>query len=103
MLQGVPEPGLCRNEFGSPQGNSIYNLTLDHVKDDLMMGKKAPDDPDHLWAVCAFHHTGTQAGSQWATHAEVRAAARLYIAAANEYARERGWPLYPSVQEWAPI
>ena len=84
MLQGLPEPGLC---FG--------RLTLDHVKTDLAMSKKAPDDPAHLWCVCTGHHTATRAGGyQWATNAAVRDAARQYIARANEMAAERGWPVW---------
>ena len=30
--------------------------TLDHVKDDLMMGKKAPDDEYHLVTLCWYHN-----------------------------------------------
>jgi hypothetical protein len=30
--------------------------TLDHVKDEPMMGKKAPDDEWHLTAVCFYHN-----------------------------------------------
>lgn len=30
--------------------------TVDHVKDHLMMGKKAPDDEWHLTAVCWYHN-----------------------------------------------
>jgi hypothetical protein len=89
MLQGLPEPGLCRG-----------SLTLDHVKTDSMMGKKAPDDPHHLWTVCGGHHVATQAGgAQWATMAVVRDAARQYIARANALAAERGWPIRPDGAE----
>ena len=84
MLQGLPDPGPCEGR-----------ITLDHVKDDLALGKKAPDDPWHLWSVCVAHHTETRAGAQWATSKPVRAAARLYIRAATEYAQERGWPVWP--------
>jgi len=31
-------------------------ITLDHVKDQPMMGKKAPDDADHLVSICWHHH-----------------------------------------------
>ena len=31
-------------------------LTLDHVKDQPMMGKRAPSDPAHLVALCWRHH-----------------------------------------------
>jgi len=31
-------------------------LTLDHVKDQPMMGKRAPSDMEHLVTVCWHHH-----------------------------------------------
>lgn len=31
-------------------------LTLDHVKDQPRMGKRAPSDPRHLATVCEHHH-----------------------------------------------
>ena len=31
-------------------------LTLDHVKDQPRMGKRAPSDPAHLVALCWHHH-----------------------------------------------
>jgi len=31
--------------------------TLDHVKDQPMMGKKAPDDEWHLTALCLYHNS----------------------------------------------
>ena len=38
-------------------------LTLDHVKDGPMMGKRAPSDARHLVTLCAGHHVETP----WAT------------------------------------
>lgn len=37
-------------------------LTLDHVKDQPMMGKRAPSDMAHLVTLCERHHLG-----RWAT------------------------------------
>lgn len=31
-------------------------LTLDHVRDQPMMGKRAPSDERHLAAICEHHH-----------------------------------------------
>ena len=31
-------------------------LTLDHVRDQPMMGKRAPSDPAHLVTLCERHH-----------------------------------------------
>jgi hypothetical protein len=38
-------------------------LTLDHVKDQPMMGKRAPSDEHHLVTICMGHHVE----STWAT------------------------------------
>jgi hypothetical protein len=38
-------------------------LTLDHVKDQAMMGKRAPSDEYHLVTICLGHHVETR----WAT------------------------------------
>lgn len=51
----------CRNRWGDPirrQFAGAYDpegLTLNHVKMQPMMGKKAPDDEAHLITVCWFH------------------------------------------------
>lgn len=44
-------------------------LTLDHVKDQAMMGKRAPSDEQHLVTLCAKHHLGEgdKGGRIWAT------------------------------------
>ncbi len=39
------DPATCRGR-----------LTLDHVKDQPRMGKRAPSDAAHLVTVCEFHH-----------------------------------------------
>lgn len=98
MLQGLPDPGICRSAFGVPvDPTRVSGLTLDHVKDELRMGKRAPDDPAHLWTICAHHHVTTS----WVTHADVRMAARAYIAAANEAAAANGWVMLPGDVEAA--
>lgn len=40
---------------------------MDHVRDQPRMGKKAPDDENHLVTLCAGHHLETRAGRIWAT------------------------------------
>jgi hypothetical protein len=47
-----PSAGQCRGV-----------LTLDHVKSQPMMGKRAPSDMEHLVTVCEHHHLW----SGWAT------------------------------------
>jgi len=92
MLQGLPSPGACRNEFGSIIRSTGYvGFTIDHINDDLHV---RADHPDRLWVLCAFHHGLAQmAGAQWATKAEVRAAAPLYAVAANAAAKVAGFPV----------
>ena len=48
-------------------------LTLDHVKDFPMMGKRAPSDERHLVTICLNHHVNTG----WAT--SHRAILRAYL------------------------
>jgi hypothetical protein len=49
-------------------------LTLDHVKDQPRMGKRAPSDPAHLVSICERHHLWTG----WAT--SHRRELRAYLA-----------------------
>ncbi len=98
MLQGLPDPGECKNMFGSYESpSSLMNKTIDHVEkaDELSFATRPPDDPDHLWTLCSGHHQGLVHGAVWATKHEVREAARAYIEAANEAARRAGWPPLP--------
>ena len=47
----------CADTMGVPHSsNDVRRLTIEHVKEKgkPMMGKKAPDDPKHLVAVCGF-------------------------------------------------
>ncbi len=52
-------------------------LTLDHVRDQPMMGKRAPSDMQHLVTLCAFHHLE----SGWAT--SHRPELRAYLASVS--------------------
>ena len=55
-------------------------LTLDHVRDQPMAGKRAPSDERHLATVCENHHIWTG----WAT--SHRPELRAYLAAVNPLA-----------------
>lgn len=53
----------CRDQWGERAVVStvpfIYRraaLTLDHVRDEPMMGKRAPSDVQHLVTLCWWHH-----------------------------------------------
>ncbi len=86
MLQGLPEPGLCRNTWGGViSAEALQYMTVDHVKKEPGWAIRE-DDPAQLWTVCPWHHVNTS----WVTKAPVRQAAREYIAAANVAAAERG-------------
>lgn len=56
------------------------HLTLDHVREQPMMGKRAPSDPAHLVTLCEHHHIDTG----WAT--ANRPLLRSYLALIGE-----GW------------
>lgn len=60
--RGCVAPVLDSSQSGRCSGA----LTLDHVKCQPMMAKKAPDDEQHLVVVCARHH-GLLGGDSWAT------------------------------------
>src|SRR5512141_837239 len=55
----------CVATFLLPSTSGICSgpLTLDHVKDQPMMGKRAPSDEQHLVTLCTWHHIE----SGWAT------------------------------------
>lgn len=54
--------------------------TLEHVKDELRMSKRAPSDLRHLVALCEGHtENGRRAGHQWNTTKENRAKVRAYL------------------------
>ena len=96
MLQGLPDPGPCRNAAGDVRSPfDQYNLTIDEIKMD------APGEPGSHFrsskqagyslvtcvTACTGHHIfGRGSGAQWTTKAVVRAALRLYIAEANRRA-----------------
>lgn len=57
---GCVAPRVCECIVSMECGG---RLTLDHVKDQPRMGKRAPSDPAHLVTLCQFHHLD----SGWAT------------------------------------
>ena len=58
-------------------------LTLDHVKDEPRIGKRAPSDMDHLVSLCEYHHLETG----WAT--SHRPELREYLRRVNMTCSER--------------
>lgn len=52
----------------STSGPCWGKLTLDHVKTEPRMGRRAPSDPTHLASLCEGHtENGMRAGFQWNT------------------------------------
>jgi len=50
------EPGhVCRDVWSQPHASNDFDrLTLEHVKSELAMGKRAPSDMEHLVALCGL-------------------------------------------------
>jgi hypothetical protein len=65
--------GCVAVKLGASSADCAGRLTLDHVKDAPMMGKRAPSDMAHLVALCEAHHLQTG----WAT--SHRPELRLYL------------------------
>lgn len=50
---------ICRDAWGARHGPwDLECLTVDHVKDQAMMGKRAPSDEFHLVGMCAGANIG---------------------------------------------
>jgi hypothetical protein len=65
---------VCRDQWGNRHSAwNLSRLTLDHVKDELGMGKRAPSDKRHLVAMC-------HAGNTKPPTAIEREAERKYLA-----------------------
>ena len=63
-IHGCVAVFLAPNTSGPCSGK----LTLDHIKDEPMMGQRAPSDLDHLVTLCEGHtERGAKAGFQWNT------------------------------------
>lgn len=69
------EPGHeCRDSWGYPHHpGDLAKLTLEHVKDELRMGRRGPSDEKHLVALCAAANLRPPTKEQ-------RAAFREYLA-----------------------
>lgn len=50
---------VCRDRWGTPHPpHQIRSLTVEHVKDEPMMGRRAPSDLSHLVALCWAANVG---------------------------------------------
>ena len=73
------EPGhVCRDMFGYPHApTDLGRMTLEHVKDQLRAGRRAPSDPVHLLTLC--YGTNVNVPSK-----ELRAGFRAYLREVDE-------------------
>jgi hypothetical protein len=73
--------GCVAPQLGGSVMDCWGRLTLEHVKDELRMGVRAPSDLAHLVTLCQGHtEDGRRAGYQWNTDAANRARVREYLA-----------------------
>jgi hypothetical protein len=71
---------VCKDRWGRPHSPYLmWRLSLDHVKDGPMLGKRAPSDEWHLVAMC-------YAGNVAVPSKEVRMAERTYLLSLREAA-----------------
>lgn len=73
----VRDSGCVAVTLGEPERDCQGRLTLDHVKDQPRMGKRAPSDGAHLVTLCWAHHL-----NGWAT--SHRPALRAYLVRVND-------------------
>lgn len=71
------DQGCVAPRLGGSELDCGGRITLDHVKDQPMLGKRAPSDLAHLVSLCENHHLWTP----WAT--SNRPALREYLEEAN--------------------
>jgi hypothetical protein len=60
------EPGhVCKDVWGQEHAwNDLDKCTLEHVKSDLRMGVRAPNDMDHLVALCGYANVNVPSKAQ---------------------------------------
>jgi hypothetical protein len=64
---------VCRDRWGLPHAHDVLHmLTMEHVKDQPRMGRRAPSDAAHLVAMCWGGNVGVPSKEQ-------RQAIRAYL------------------------
>ena len=76
------EPGhVCRDIWSQQHApNDFDRLTLEHVKSDLRMGVRAPNDMEHLVALCGYVNVNVPSKAQ-------RGLFRDYLASMQDWAK----------------
>ena len=74
LLWAMDPDHQCRDIWGTPHDpRDLNRLTLEHVKDQPRMGRRAPSDARHMVALCGAANVGVPSKEQ-------RAAFRSYLA-----------------------
>lgn len=77
FLYRIDKSHKCFDTFGNPhEPTDLNSLTLDHVKDEPTLGKKARSDTKHLMALCG-------AANVKGVSREVRQLQRAYLRRVN--------------------
>lgn len=78
LMAKIEQGHVCRDRWGVPHApDRLELLSLEHVKDDSMMGRRAPSDMSHLVALCHGANVGVPSKEQ-------RDSFRSYLAKVNE-------------------
>jgi hypothetical protein len=73
VLAQLEQGHVCRDRYGNVhRPDDIQRLTVEHVKDELRMGKRASSDLSHLVAMCHASNVTVPSKAQ-------RAAIREYL------------------------
>ena len=74
------DQGCIAPQLGGSMMDCWGRLTLEHVKDSLRLGKRAPSDPAHLVTLCSGHtEPGMRAGYAWNLDKRNRVLVREYL------------------------
>lgn len=77
VLAKMDPAHVCRDIFGNVhRSDDLGRLTLEHVKTELRMGRRAPSDLEHLIALCGFANNAVPSKAQ-------RQAFRAYLLQVN--------------------
>ena len=53
VLARLDKAHQCRDQWNTPHPSwELGRMSLEHVKDELRMGKRAPSDPAHMVTLC---------------------------------------------------
>ena len=65
VLARLEPSHVCRNQWGDiHRPDNLRALTVEHVKDELRMGKRAPSDIGHLVALCGYANVSVPSKEQ---------------------------------------